>query len=110
MRDQLELGLGEAADHVVPQLTASEDPNRDPLAGQTVLDLPNALGKLMYYREEVGADVWRGHDRVRPVGGGGGRQRDALVHRRGPVVDAGQQVEVDIRVVHLATDLRPLPG
>src|SRR3954468_18637096 len=101
LRDQLELRLAETADHVVAQLATAEDLDLDPLTGQPVLDLAHALGQLLARREEVRADVRGRDDGAGALGESGRRELDALLDRLRAVVDAREEMEVDIRVAHM---------
>ena len=49
---------------------------------------------------EVGAHVRSGHDRADAVGHRAPRQVEAGVHVRRPVVDPGEQVEMQVHVCH----------
>src|SRR4051794_29200246 len=101
LSDQLELRLAETADHVVAQLAAAVDRHVDPLARQPVLDLADALGQLLDPREEVRADVRGRDDGAGALGESGRRELDALLDRPRAVVDAREEMEVNIRVAHM---------
>jgi len=98
--DGVELSLRESADHVVAQFAPAEqaDGKTGLLDGR--LQLADPLGQVRDLGHEVAADVGRGHDRAGALRGGGAHEVQAVCHRRGTVVHAGEGVEVQLYAVH----------
>ena len=101
VRDAVELRLAQPPDHVVAELGAAANREPDPLAREPLSQLAHAVGQVGDVGDEAGAHVGGGDHGACAVGEGGGRERDALVHRGRAVVDAREDVEVDVRVAHL---------
>jgi hypothetical protein len=94
------LAIGEPLHQLVGDLGARNHLERDPLAPQAPDDLRDVSGDLERRRLEQRVHVRRRDDRARAVGDGRPRERDALLDARGPVVDPGEQVEVQLDVPH----------
>ena len=91
--DRLELGVGERADRLGLELAADADVERDALPGERRAQLGHALGQLV---DDDLLDVRRGDDDARAGGRRHAGVGDALVERPGAVVDAGEDVAVEV--------------
>ena len=94
--DHLELGLPQTPDHVERELTARQHLYRDPGRPQARVEFAHPIGDLAGIGDVQGMDMRCGDDRSRAVGDRQLRELEALLQRRRTVVDARQQVEVDL--------------
>jgi hypothetical protein len=96
LRDQLELGLSQAPDHVERELSACKHVDRNPRSAQASIELPHPIGDLGWIGDVQRMDVRGRDDRSRAVSDGELRQLEALLDRRRTIVNARQQVKVDL--------------
>ena len=99
-RDRLELSLPKSCHHRVPELGPELELDVDACLAQALAELSQPLGELGDVARVLLAHVRRGDDRAGALGGRGGRQVDALVHRRGAVVDPRYDVEMYVNSFH----------
>jgi hypothetical protein len=95
-RDLVELGLGQARDHLRVELATGNHRERDPLGSKPFLEFRDTSRYLAGVCEELAADVRRGDDGACPVANCEPRQLQAFLHRCRSVVDARQDVEVNV--------------
>ena len=100
--DQVELTVGQVRDRERLELAAAAHVEGDPLRVERRAQRADALGQLVDVDE---LDVGRRDDRGRPRGDRGRRVGEALVQRRRAVVDAGEQVAMEVGVAHVLVEV-----
>lgn len=103
VRDQLELVIGEALDHPVGDLSAGENAERDVFTTQPRCELGDTLRYLTGIHDVLWMDMRRYDHRARPISDGRCGQRQAVLDQTGPVVDARQEMEMQLDVIHAGT-------
>ncbi len=98
--DRLELSLRQPSDHLIGQFAPGPQLDVHARFAQPRGQLLHPLGDLGRVDDVARVDVRGGDDRPGSVVGGGAGELEALIERRRAVVDAGKQVEVELRVVH----------
>ena len=100
--DQLELALVELQRVLVGELAAGMQADGQPVGVEHALGLGAAVGELVEVDErEVGAlDVRGAGDVADALGVQPASETPGLLHRRGPVVQAGEEVGVQVHVSH----------
>ncbi len=102
--DRLELRCGETLDDLVRELSARQHVKPDPLASQPIDELADKNRNLGGIGHVLSAHMRSRHYRPGPVGHGSGRQRKAVLDASRTVVDAGEQMEVDLHVTQRPHD------
>jgi len=95
-RHPAQLHLAEALDRGLRHLAAAEHRHRQALLAQTRVELLNPAGDLLDPHVVVVADVRRRADPLYPVVSRLARQADAVGQVEGAVVDAGEDVAMQV--------------
>jgi hypothetical protein len=104
--DGVEIALAEAAHHVVTELAAAAHVDVDLLEPQPRAHLGNAVGEVCHVGHVLAAHMRRGHDHARAVSLRQARELHGLLEVGGAVVDAGEEVEVDVSAPSLHRKVR----
>ena len=108
-REAAEVVVGERRQLAEVELAAVEHLDLDPLLEEVLAQPGHGPLHLLGPRAVVRAHVRRGGDRGDALGGGAAGERPRVVHRPRPVVEAGEdvRVEVDQRLVGYGCRVRP---